>query len=523
MKKLVTIVIPARNDSYYDNFSSIINFLINYSLSKIFELKFENIFEILLVDWGSKDRLNQDVYIPRKFRKNIKIIHVSNQGNKGFQNYFNVGQVQNFGLKLCKTKFCYLTHADQIYSKSFYVNLVNFVKYKYLSKNKTENSLLYIPRKFIDSNYFSSYPKEQTIDDYFDNLSFVTQKWKNDQYYVGGGHSGWFGTKKILEKYGGLKEDLILENKKDIIGSDVEFYQRFSQYINFYDSSNFGIFAFRYPYFFSKNRNLNLLRRMPPLIIDDAKKIKIKKKNFEIEKFNNKKIKKLSKLPKYNIIFGGNTTQVRKYFHYAKFEIVDKANENLKKNFLIREFLIESIFSKKIISYLEYGYNGHSVISVIGNLFKGIDILAADFTFKYKKQKIHQRLFKLAYFFHSKKIIERYGKTKLISFKNIYQSSFIFSYLQKEKLKTIMTVNPDKINIKLFKTNILKIKHIFYCIIITSNTKKFNFLKKDFNKVNVYKDLIIYFNKLNTKGESKLTYLNLKYYFYRIIKIFFSA
>ena len=74
-----------------------------------------------------------------------------------------------------------MTYADQIYSKSFYVNLVNFVKYKYLSKNKTENSLLYIPRKFIDPNYFSSYPKEQTIDDYFDNLSFVTQKWKNDQ------------------------------------------------------------------------------------------------------------------------------------------------------------------------------------------------------------------------------------------------------------------------------------------------------------------------------------------------------
>ena len=41
---------------------------------------------------------------------------------------------------------------------------------------------------------------------------------------------------------------------------------------------------------------------MPPLIIDDAKKKVKKKKNFEIEKFNNKKIKKLSKLPKYNII-----------------------------------------------------------------------------------------------------------------------------------------------------------------------------------------------------------------------------
>lgn len=523
MKKLITIVIPTRNDSYYENFSSIIDFLTNYSLSKIFELKFENIFEILLIDWGSKDRLNQSIYIPKKFRKNIKIIHVSSQDNKGFENYFNVGKVQNFGLKLCNTKFCYLAHADQIYSKSFYVNLVNFVKYKYLSKNQTENSLLYIPRKFIDSNYFSYYPKEKTIDEYFANLSFVTQKWKNDQYYVGGGHSGWFGTKKILERYGGLKEDLILENKKDIIGSDLESYQRFSQYINFYDSSNFGIFAFRYPYFFSTNRNLNLLRRKPPFIIDDAKKIKIKKKNFEIEKFNEKKIKNLSKLPKYNEIFTQKTTQVKKYFYYAKYEMVDKINENLKKNFLIREFLIKNINSKKIISYLEYGYNGHSVISTIGNLFKGIDILAADFTFKYKKQKIHQRLFKLANFFHRNENISRYGKTKLISFKNIYQSSFIFSYLQKEKLKTIMTVNPDKINISLFKTNILKIKNIFYCIIITSNTKKFDFLKKDFYKINAYKDTIIYFNKLNPKDESKLKYLNIKYYLYRTIKIFFSA
>ena len=94
-----------------------------------------------------------------------------------------------------------------------------------------------------------------------------------------------------------------------------------------------------------------------------------------------------------------------------------------------------------------------------------------------------------------------------------------------------MTVNPEKINTKLFKTNILKNRNLFYCIIITSNTKRFNFLKKDFYKVSVYKDLVIYFNKLSPKVEGKLKYLNLKYYFYRIIiksfyqiiKIFFSA
>ena len=62
MQKLITIVIPARNDNYYDNFSKIINFTINYSLSKIYQLNLENIFEILLIDWSSNKKLNRDIY-----------------------------------------------------------------------------------------------------------------------------------------------------------------------------------------------------------------------------------------------------------------------------------------------------------------------------------------------------------------------------------------------------------------------------------------------------------------------------
>ena len=37
MQKLITIVIPARNDNYYDNFSKIINFTINYVTTLLFE------------------------------------------------------------------------------------------------------------------------------------------------------------------------------------------------------------------------------------------------------------------------------------------------------------------------------------------------------------------------------------------------------------------------------------------------------------------------------------------------------
>ena len=105
--------------------------------------------------------------------------------------------------------------------------------------------------------------------------------------------------KKYSKKFGGLKEDLILNDKNKIISADLEFYQRYSQHHNFYDSSNFGIFAYRYPYVFSKERNQKLLKRMPPIKIDRPVKKIIKKGKFKVEKLNDKLID--NKLPKFSL------------------------------------------------------------------------------------------------------------------------------------------------------------------------------------------------------------------------------
>ncbi len=530
MQKLITIVIPARNDKYYHNFSSIINFTINYSLLKIYELNLENIFEILLIDWQGTKSLNDDIYIPLNFRKNFKIIRAPKKIiKKNLNNGFNVSEAQNFGLNYTKSRYCFLAHADQIYSKSFFLNMETYVNNKHLSRNKTENSILYIPRKFLDENFFSHNLSEKTVDEYFENLSFVNQKWKNDQFFIGGGQSGWFGTKKVLQRFGGLKEDLILKNKKEIISADLEFYQRYSQYFNFYDSSNFGIFSYRYPYIFSKNRNDNLLKRLPPIEIDKPIKKKYKKKQFIIEKLNNRILKKNHKLSKNNF-YKNKFTNIKKYIYYTKNEIIDDLNEDQKANFIIREFLIDEIYYNKIISYIEYGYIGSSIISVIGNFFKGIDILAADFSYKYFNQKVHNRLFKISNYFHKSKNISRFGKTKLISFDSIDQSTYIFSYLPKEKLKTIMTINPFKMNSKILNSFINKNSQIFYCLIINSKNNKLKILKKYFNKYHLYKNTYIYLNKLipiqkgNKNTDYKYSYykkLSFKYYLYKIFKLFF--
>ena len=137
MQKKITIVIPTRNENFKDNFTSIVNFKINYSVTKIYQLKLQNIFEILIVDWSSEKRLNKEIFIPKKFRKNIKIVFVNKKSFKKKQiSRFNVSEAQNFGLNLTKTQYCFLAHADQIYPKSFFLNLTHYVKNQYLSKKK---------------------------------------------------------------------------------------------------------------------------------------------------------------------------------------------------------------------------------------------------------------------------------------------------------------------------------------------------------------------------------------------------
>ena len=192
---------------------------------------------------------------------------------------------------------------------------------------------------------------------------------------------------------------------------------------------------------------------MPPIKIDRPVKKIIKKGKFKVEKLNDKLID--NKLPKFSLKRKNNFT-IKKYIYCAQTEILDKSNENQKANFIIREFLIDLIYSTKNIAYMEYGYSGSSIKSVIGNIFKGIDIIAADFTYKFQKQKVYKRLFKLANYFHSSKNINRFGKTKLLSFDKTEQSGFIFSYLPKEKNKSIIFVNPLKINLNLIKKNIFQ-------------------------------------------------------------------
>ena len=476
MNNKITIVIPLRNDNYYNNFSQIVNYTIDYSLKKIFQLNLQNTFQIMLVDWMSEKPISHILKINKIFHKNISSYYVQN--DKDFNNLeninkrMNVSEVHNFGLDSTKTEYCFLAHADQIYSKTFFLNVNSFINYKYLNKSKTENSILYIPRKFLDNKFFENYLNEETIDGYLENLNFINQKWKNYNYYAGGGLSGYLGKTSILKKLNGIKEDLLI-NKKQIISADLEFFQRYSQLCKFYDSSNFGIFSYRLHHQFSPARNSLLLDRIPPIEVDNPQKKRAKKKyKFSKTKF----IPKPYKVNDFKFYFATplkfNYYNLLKEIRFiAKLKIFFSKTHLTINDIILKKKLINLIKNTRTLNYTEFGFNKKSNIPLIGSLFKGLDILGVDIDFLQVNERISNRFYKVLSFFNKSQLTYRYGMTKLISYHRISESKRIFNYLLNEKLSSIILIEGGKIHLNAFKKNYLKFSEKIWLIIIKNNSK----------------------------------------------------
>ena len=531
-KKKITIVIPVKDDEYYDNFVKILNFNLDYILKKIFELDLQNVFKILLIDYGSKKPISNYIYINPKFKKNIKSLYLNHKIffkiNQDKKERMNVSIAHNLGLINTKTEYCFLSHADQLYSKTFFLNLNAFINNKFINNEKTNNAILYIPRKFLDQKIFSTFPNEEAIDHYFENLNFVVQKWKNDQYYYGGGHSGWFGRTENFKKCNGMKEDLIISEKIGIIASDAESFARFSQKYQFYDSSNFGIFSFRFPYNFSPNRNKYLLKRLDPLFVDNPfkkkkwglRKYNLSNTNFVYKKFKTENLSFYQDLKNDNLISFFKNLRI-----FVKSEYISKKFSANINDIFLRKIIIELIKRTKTTTYLEYGFSEHSYLSLIGSYFKGINLLGSDTKIDLEKNKIHERYYKILQFFNTSVLTYRYGMTKLISYYNKNFTHKILDYIPKQKNSTIVLIADQDTNFKNLIKGLNKNKE-FISIIITKNNKKFTILKNNYKIISNNYNYTFYVSKkiLEKNLEKLITIQGKKLYsaiLYYIITIIF--
>ena len=145
---------------------------------------------------------------------------------------------------------------------------------------------------------------------------------------------------------------------------------------------------------------------------------------------------------------------------------------------------------------MEYGYRSKNTLAVIGSFFKGLNLLAADFTFAREGNNILNRLYDVSSFFYKRKKFHafRNGNTKLASFYSIKQSHKIFSHLIEENFGNVITISENiKVDNKLIKILSNKKRQISF-IFVDGKVKKNEYLGKHFIKIYDDKYITLFMN-----------------------------
>ena len=145
MRNKLSIIITGRNDEYYKDFLEKTSFNLNYTLKSLYDLKIDKFIEIIFIDWGSKKKLSENLFINTKYKSKIKFYNVNNKitsKEKDHDRRINTSKAHNLGVRLSKSNFCLLSHSDQIYPKYCLRNIYNLINGKIISKSTINSNYI---------------------------------------------------------------------------------------------------------------------------------------------------------------------------------------------------------------------------------------------------------------------------------------------------------------------------------------------------------------------------------------------
>ncbi len=486
MKKL-SIIITGRNDNYLEDFIFKTSYVLNHTLHTIYKHKLEKYFKIIFVDWGSKKLLSDSLFIDKKYRKSIEFYYVPSKVEKmelDYKRRINTSKAHNLGIRKSNTEFCLLSHSDQIYPSFVLKNLKNFVTEKIISKEKLNNSYLYIPRKYLSHDFFKNYPSDYLINRYFDNLNFSGQKWKNPSFIIGGGWGGILAKKKIFLNLEGLKEDYYINQNTGQVSPDLDFHQRSSLQYSAIDASNYGIYTYR---FFNPQKNDNrekfIVKRLPPKNLDKKQNPKwgLKKFNIKRKKITNDKkilINQKNKLQKF---------ELRKHLKFIA---------AISKKYKMYSFNLENIYIYFIISYFKiYGYleifvEKDTTFKIISDIFNGIESYKVNLSKNSKNQNINREFNTL----NSMNKV-RVGYTKVCSYKSNIDCLKIFNLTPKEKNTLLVNIEFNKQNNHIIIKELIKNESKIAFLIVKNNSQIEKKLLYKFKSLLIKKEFSLLINK----------------------------
>lgn len=178
-----SFIVASRNDNHGGNMKEKNQFFINRWINDV--KKYNLNCELIIVDWNSKIPLRKIFkrYLLKK-NKIVKIIEVSNQIHKKFQNSKKINLFQmiakNVGARRANGKFLIFTNIDIVFSQEFFY---------YLKNNTIRNKTIYrADRHDFDLKNFKNYEisedKIKKLRTYIHKKNYTYDIKKNKKYYL---------------------------------------------------------------------------------------------------------------------------------------------------------------------------------------------------------------------------------------------------------------------------------------------------------------------------------------------------
>ena len=247
-RKLLSILCSARNDNYYSGYVKRLQYIFNYSLENIRVYNFLEDIDFYIVDWGSKKKLSEDIFVANnKFKSKINFIEVdevfANKYNKFSTSNFFTELAENIGLEAINSEFTLIQPSDHFFSKQSIFNLINFLK----NKNNNLDKMFLLQRQILPIDFAKKNFSFKFLDYFFENSNFNYKLINSSRIYSAGGMGGFLAKTEIFRNIGGIK-NINLVDRGYYSRSDNEILMRSNNMYSYENLSKYGILYNKFPY-----------------------------------------------------------------------------------------------------------------------------------------------------------------------------------------------------------------------------------------------------------------------------------
>ena len=533
----LSLIISTRNDDFYEDNLKRLSKTVNTNLYFLDKLGLISDVEFNIIDWGSKKPLSEDLRILKNFTNKVNFFHIdkdtADKNSEFYPNKFNLDIPPNIGVRVSKGEFIIQATSDQIFSRTSWYNLLNILNNENKFNFNLDNTILYVPRKIIEYDFYKKNPSIETLEEFLDHSNSSYMQVKNSNFFIGGGYS-LLCKRKILYDVGGINSE-----KNNIgTGNDWDLNARLKKLgIKQMDTSIFGVAFYKFPSSSISQRNKVLTsgktRNAPSAPI----KIFPNDENWGLKNYVFKTEKSKINIEDINSLNSNNFLISKNYFNkFNLMQLLGVLSKFNNINFDFKEWLftfniIKIIGSTRIFSIVEFGFENVNRLNAIGQHFKSIEILSFDIMTK----KVIQNYLNRQPVVQSKLSRVRYGKFVPLISDDYQQFDNHINKMKLENFSNLFLVNTNLIEneemSEKLKSTIIRMNNNISFIVFNNNRKKdnFDYSKIDSNFVKI-KDNPIYkiflnrnlLDQIKNKDEIFFKIGNFKLLFLAIFYTFFS-